>query len=454
VKPTRWRRGRRLAGLVALAVLAAAGLGHAALVGVGSHIHRVNAFGDMKNRPAHTRGTTFLLVGTDGRDGITPTEKRRYHLGGAPCHCTDTLMLAHLSEDRSRLSVVSIPRDTYVRLPQPAKINSAYAVGGPRLTVRTVEQLTGVHVDHYLEVSFTGFMKAVDLLGGVPVCTDRRLRDAWTGLDLSPGRHVLNGGQALQYVRSRHLDGASDLGRMRRQQRFVAEVLARATSGGLLTDPVRLTRVAGALLGSVRADRGLGADDLVALARGLHGLRPGSSQFASVPLAQLDYPVPGVGSAVRWDTAKAGRLWAALRADRPLPTVRGAAHAVTVAVPPASIRVQVENGTRVHGLAARADRSLRATGFATSGLPLNAPRTGVHRTTITYDPGWNRSAHALAAAFPGAALHAVRGQGPVLRVILGADFRRVRAVRPDSTVAEPDSGTAVSGTQEVCAGSA
>ncbi|PLW72636.1 LytR family transcriptional regulator, partial [Streptomyces sp. DJ] len=198
------------------------------------------------------------------------------------------------------------------------KINAAYARGGPGLTVRTVERMTGVRIDHYVEVDFTGFMKTVDLVGGVPVCTTHPLKDPHSGLDLPAGTTVLDGGRALQYVRARHLDGSSDLGRMHRQQRFLAQLVETAAGSGFLTDPVRLGRLARTLLDSVRADEGLTAGDLLLLGRAMKDLEPGSSEFVSVPLSGKEVKVPGGGSAVRWDEEEARKLFAAVREDRPL----------------------------------------------------------------------------------------------------------------------------------------
>lgn len=472
--PIRW--STRIAGGLALMIITASGIGHAVLTGVSGAIDRVDAFGGMEGRPDGSKGTNFLLVGTDGRDGLDPAEKKAYHLGGAPCHCTDTIMLVHLSADRSRASIVSIPRDTYVRLPDqpsasspspsvsasvsasatagptasgtasaapaaavqpdthPAKINEAYADGGPKLTVKTVEQITGVHIDHYLEIDFTSFMKTVDVIGGVQVCTTRPLKDSYTGLDLPVGTTKLDGGQALQYVRARHLDAAADLGRMQRQQRFMAQVIHKVTSGGVLANPLELSRVASTVLGSVRADQNLKAGDLIALAEGMKGFSAGSSEFGSVPLADTDYQVDGVGSTVKWDTAKAGKMWAAIRADRPLAVhhAKKKHKGVKVDVDPATIRVSVQNGTDTTGLAASAQKALAATGFATTGTPGTSEHRS-ERTVIRYDPGWDRSAKSLATALPGAELVAVPGQGKTMRVTLGNDFKAVTPVTADDT---------------------
>lgn len=478
--PIRW--STRIAGGMALLVITAAGIGHAVLNGVSGAIDRVDAFGGMEGRPDGSKGTNFLLVGTDGRDGLTPADRKAYHLGGAPCHCTDTIMLVHLSADRSRASIVSIPRDTYVRLPvgapaaapthkpsagtnaapaavtpaarptRPAKINEAYADGGPKLTVSTVEQITGVHIDHYLEIDFTSFMKTVDVIGGVQVCTTRPLQDSYTGLDLPVGTTKLDGGQALQYVRARHLDAAADLGRMQRQQRFMAQIIHKMTGSGTLANPVELGRVASTVLSSVRADQNLKAGDLIALAEGMKGFSPGSSEFGSVPLSDTDYRVAGVGSTVKWDTAKAGKMWAAIRADRPLAVHHRSSRkhkGVKVDVDPATIRVSVENGTDTSGLAAAAQKALHATGFATTGVPGTAEHRS-ERTVIRYDPGWDRSAHSLATALPGAELVAVRGQGKTMRVTLGTDFKAVTPVTADDGGASGTMDSALTGDEVGC----
>ncbi|WP_431036119.1 LCP family protein [Streptomyces sp. P6-2-1] len=493
-RPRRARRpaGRRrrvprwaVRGLTAcsLAVLLAAGAGHTLLSGVDHEIGRVDAFKGLagSGRPAAGHGMNLLLAGTDERARLDEETRQRYKLGGAPCHCTDTLMIVHLSADRSRASVVSLPRDSYAMLPphvdrnsgehhhaHPVKLNAAYAEGGPQLTVRTVEKLTKVKIDHYVEVDFTSFMRTVDALGGVEICTTKPLKDTYTGLDLSPGSHTLDGGQALQYVRARHVDAASDLGRMQRQQRFLAAVVERATSGGTLLNPVRLHEVAGALLSSVRADKGFGTDEILDLARAMHGFGPSSSEFVSMPLAAKGRRVPGIGDTLVWDEERAKALFTALREDHPL-----AAHKpspgpapLPVDVPPQQISVRVPHGSGDGSEAARLAKALRATGFAAevgtgaagTVKPAGAEATpgtgttGPARTTIAYDPGWDRSAHSLATALPGAGLVQRKGLGPTLEVVPGTDHltvAKVRAEDPNQAPKENKYG-AVRGDEVTC----
>lgn len=461
----------RVATTVSVVVLGAGAIGHALVTSLDTGIDRVDLFKDMKNRPDAGHGMNFLLVGTDGRDKITAAEKAKYRLGGAPCHCTDTIMLVHLSEDGRRASVVSLPRDSYAELPEhtdettgkghkphAVKINAAYAEGGPGLTVRTVEHMTGVKISHYLEVDFTSFMKTVDALGGVDICTPKPLKDSYTGLDLAPGTHNLDGGEALQYVRSRHLDAASDLGRMQRQQRFVAALINKATGSGVLLNPVKFRHVTSAVLGSVRADPGFGTEQLLRVNEAMRGFSPSSSEFTSVPLtgSGSGVMVKGLGSTVKWDPVKAKRLFTALREDKPLtdpqrpaPGPKAAVRATVVEVKPQDITVRVYNGTHSNGLGKRVNDALRAVGFRSGGAPLTSRVGNVRRTVVMYDPGWDRSAKSLAAALPGSELRPVAGQGGTMKVIAGTDFRAVAPVRAEVTAAAGQFG-AVTGDQVVC----
>ncbi|MGW7369919.1 LCP family protein [Streptomyces sp. NPDC054841] len=464
VERPRW--GIRMATSLSVLVLGVGGIGHSLVTGLDSGIGRVDPFKDMKNRPEAGNGMNILLVGTDGRNRITKEERRKYRLGGAPCRCTDTIMLVHISADRERASVVSLPRDSYTEIPahtdvttgkhhgkHALKLNAAYAEGGAALTVRTVEHMTKVKVDHYLEVDFTSFMKTVDAIGGVEICTARPLKDSYTGLDLPAGTHTLDGGKALQYVRSRHIDGAADLGRMQRQQRFMAALIHRATSSGVLLNPVKFREVGSAMLNAVRADREFGTDEMLTLGKAMRGFTPASSEFTSVPVGDVSYPVKGIGSTVKWDPVKSQRLFQALREDKPLaprrPGKPGAQRSKIIDVPPKQIRVQVYNGTRLDGLGARVDAALRATGFNTTRVPRNDDRRDVKRTVVSYDPRWDRSARSLAVALPGCELRAVHGQGATLKVTAGSGFTKVIPVRAEAPLTQ-GAFEAVTGDQVLC----
>ncbi|MFP3989206.1 LCP family protein [Streptomyces sp. E11-3] len=313
--------------------MSAAAAGHAA-VALPYQVQRVDVFdeiGDPESRPADGPGTNILLMGTDGRDTITREEKAAFHAGGRACDCADTLMLIHVSAMRDHVSVVSLPRDSYADIPahidkrtgaqqpaHPAKINAAYAKGGPALSVRTVEQMTGVRIDRYLQIDFRRFIDSVEAVDGVDVCTPRPLKDPATKLDLSPGTHRLGGGPSLQYVRSRKVDASADLGRVQRQQKFLVGVLRRLGSRHLLANPFTADDLARKVLGSTRVDQGFTVAELISLTRRLSYLPASQTEFTTVPLAGFNPLIEGVGSTLRWDKDKAAEMFARINRDQAL----------------------------------------------------------------------------------------------------------------------------------------
>ncbi|MEE1796866.1 LCP family protein [Streptomyces sp. BE308] len=286
---------------------------------------------------AQGHGMNILLVGTDGRDTITRQEKEKFRLGGVACDCTDTMMLIHISANRKRAGLVSIPRDSLAQLSphedrrtgerhgrHPSKINGAYAEGGADLSMRTVEEMTGVKIDRFLGVDFSRFMKTVDTVGGVDICTARPLRDPVTGLDLSPGTHRLKGGESLQYARARKVDNSADFGRIQRQQRFVVAFIKKLRADGTMRDPVRLAKLADVLLAGPRTEKSVTLPDLVSLAKDMHDIKLSSLEFASVPIRDFNADIEGVGSTLAWDEAKADAVFATMRKDRPLSSAKSA----------------------------------------------------------------------------------------------------------------------------------
>ncbi|WP_406011439.1 LCP family protein [Streptomyces sp. NBC_00637] len=275
------------------------------------------------------RALNILLMGTDERDTLTAHQKKKFHAGGQPCGCSDVLMLIHVSAHRDRVSVIGMPRDSYAEIPpyrekpgarerppHPAKLNAAYQEGGPELMIRTVESMAKLNIDRFLQVDFRRFMNSVDEIGGVEVCTPRRLKDPATRLDLKPGKHRLGGGQALQYVRSRHVDNSADLGRIQRQQRFLVQAWREVRERKLLTHPKRMTQLAEMLLGSGR--QGFQAGELIELAAALHRLPDSATEFTTVPIAGFAPARLGIGAALAWDRKETDALFATVRDDRPL----------------------------------------------------------------------------------------------------------------------------------------
>ncbi|MER5962995.1 LCP family protein [Streptomyces sp. NPDC002057] len=283
--------------------------------------------------PTPERGLNLLVVGIDTRKGVSAEEKARFRLGGKECDCTDVMMLVHVSAENDRVDVVSLPRDSLASFPDQhrdrrtgkvhaahqAKINGAWAEGGSSFTVETVESMTGLPVHRYLEIDFRRFMDTVDRVdGGVPVCTEKPLKDTVTGIDLQPGTKPVGGGEALQYVRSRRADGQMDFGRIRKQQKFVVNTLERLREG-ILGDHTRLRDLAETLRGTAATERGVSIGELLVLAARLRDLPPGRMTFATVPVRGFNAAVAGVGSTVGWDEAGAAKVFERLREDRPLP---------------------------------------------------------------------------------------------------------------------------------------
>lgn len=392
--------------------------------------------GPPADRPAAGHGTNILVVGVDSRAGLSKAEKDRLHVGGKGCNCTDVMMLVHLSQDGHRASVVSVPRDSYVEYADGSgvrgKINGAYARGGGSLTVKTVEKVTGLHVDHYLETNFKGFEQAVDGLGGATLCTDKHLQDENSGLDLTPGIHHADGRVALRYVRARHIERPGDLGRVRRQQRTVSDLLTRLTLEGALSDPVAAAGTARTLLRSVRTDKGTDLADLVRIGTVLGRLRPERTEFATVPIRLFDHRVSGVGSTLVWDEARSRALWGALAADRQITGDRRIQPVPEAPAPtnPAGIKVRVDE--------AAVAAALRAGGFAVTDTSASAAPhlRPPGPPLIRYAPGREGDAATLAAALPGARRQVVPGHDAFLDVAVGSRPAGVRKVTYDRNVAE------------------
>jgi LCP family protein required for cell wall assembly len=458
------RRGRRirLALLVCLSVLvlATAGAGWLYLK-LDGNISTFDSGGLSDHRPeaGSQKGENVLLIGSDARTGGNDK------LGGGDkddIGRSDTTFLLHIYADHQHALAVSIPRDTLVTLP-PCKLpdgswtktqpdtmfNAAYSVGdtakgNPACTQNTVEQLTGLRVDHTVVVDFKGFARLTEVVGGVKVCLPQDVYQS----DLNPhrttpgkrlftkGEQTVSGQKALDYVRIRHgLGDGSDIGRIKRQQAFVASLLKEVKSRGLT--PARLLPLADAATKSLTVDSGLGtADKLISFAMALKDIDLHNTKFVTVPWRYE-------GSRVAVVQPDASELFATLKADRTIDgknaggKKKSAETASAAPVSGAGIGVFVYNGTTVTGLAARAAATLTSDGFTVTGTATAATQdhTG---TSVDYGPGELSRARTVAEAFPGAELESVTGAG--ISVVLGRSYAAAPTATPTAVPTEVADG--------------
>ncbi|MBA9004682.1 LCP family protein required for cell wall assembly [Actinomadura cellulosilytica] len=313
-RPPRRRPGRVVAWLlVAVLVLVVGGYFY-----LDSRLNRIDALPDYSGRPADTPGTNWLVVGSDSREGLDADDRRKLRTGNAAGRRTDSMMLLHYGDGGTTL--VSLPRDSFVAIPGHGsnKLNAAYAFGGPKLLVRTVEQATGIRIDHYAEIGFGGFVGVVDAVGGVDMCLKQPLRDPKAGLNLRPGCQTLSGAEALGFVRTRKFANG-DLERVQNQRRFFAALMDKATSPGVLFNPFRSIPLALNSTSNFTVDEGDHLLDLVRLMWAMRSLSGGDGVTTTVPVGGFGSSA-AAGSFVRWDRAKSEALFEALREDEPVPS--------------------------------------------------------------------------------------------------------------------------------------
>ncbi len=271
-------------------------------------------------RPTDTSGYNYLLVGSDSREGLTKAQRKKYATGNAAGNRTDTIMLVHVSESGGKPVMVSLPRDSYVPIPGhgPDKINAAYSIGGPKLLTNTVEQVTGIHVDGYVEIGLGGFAAVVDSVGGVDLCVPRDMKDKKAGIDLKKGCQTLDGGNALGYVRSRYEDPLGDIGRAARQRQFLGALMKKAATPSTVLIPWRYKSFADASAAGLAVGQETGIMDAVRVLQAMRAVSNDEGLSLSVPTSDLAYRTSAGALAVKWDTERAKALFTALKNDEPL----------------------------------------------------------------------------------------------------------------------------------------
>ncbi len=273
------------------------------------------------DRPAEGKGTNYLIVGSDSREGMSKEDKKRLHTGSAEGKRTDSMMILHTGDNGT--TMISLPRDSNITIPSfkgsdsgkmyPArganKLNAAYAFDGPELLVRTVEYNTGLHIDHYAEIGFDGFASIVDAVGGVEMDIPKGFKDEKSGADFKAGKQTLNGEQALAFVRTRYALPGSDLDRTKNQQKFLAALAHQVATPSTIINPFKLYPVMGSGLDSLIVDKDMSLWNLVSMFWAMKGVTGGDGK-------QMNMPIAGsVGGNLAWDMPKVKQLVNELKND-------------------------------------------------------------------------------------------------------------------------------------------
>lgn len=471
------------AGLTALLVFAATGVAWGFKSWVDSGLQQISALDENSSsilQADEQRGDeNFLLVGSDSRANVDPNDQVGTD-SMVPGARSDTTMIAHIPADRSRVVIVSFPRDLEVNRPaceqwdaktnayagqtvaaeSAVKLNSAFEVGGPKCVTKLVQQISGLKINHYVGIDFDGFKGMVDAVQGVQVCVEKPIKDGVLGVVVpEAGKEVtLTGDQALSFVRARHVTGdlTSDYGRIIRQQRFLSSLLRKAMSNQVLLDPGKLTSFLDAFSKATVGDN-VGVDQLFTLGESLQQLDAGRVTFVTVPT---------VGEAnergnevLRESDTKA--LFGAIIGNTPLPGEKPAesptpddgspanqatpppAGADTSIADPKTVKIQVLNGGNpTTGVARKAADKLADVGFEVVRVD-NAPET-VAATTVKFGAGKEQAARTLAAAIPGAQIQQDPALAGVVMLVIGPGFTgnvvtpQAGGAAPPATPATPE----------------
>src|SRR5215469_13930505 len=363
----RGSRRRRIAGWIAvITTVLVTGTSLVAYAAYLNTLHSIETFSTSglgsHRPPAYDASENILMVGSDSRAGSN--QKFGKNVQGQR---SDTMLIVHIRPHHQGAVVVSLPRDSEVPIlackadtkhgyqGQPAvpgqteMLNATFAVGGPLCLWKTIEQETGIRIDHYVGLTFSGFINVINDIGGVNVCLPQSIHDPKSGLNLSAGKHHVKGFEALAFWRERYVGEGSDLQRIQRQQYLMAGLMQEVKTGKLLSDYPRMYKVLRDTAHALTVDQGLSLSDMVSLAENLRTLTSKSVRFITVPNA----PDPSNANRVVWQQPQANRLFYAIEHDTAIhkpkkkagtpPTTLGAT------VSPDKVQVEVLNGNGIQG---------------------------------------------------------------------------------------------------------
>jgi LCP family protein required for cell wall assembly len=310
----RWMRPKRILLILGALVVVLAILGTYLYFNVNGKLNRANVLTAYNGRPAPTAGTNWLITGSDSRGGLTRAQEAQLALGhDVAGGRSDTIMVLHIPANGDPPVLVSIPRDSYVPIPGYGwnKINAAYALGGPKLLAETVQNVTGLYINHYLGIGLGGLVDSVNAVGGVRLCLPAAVKDPLAGLNLPKGCQNLNGGQVLSFVRTRNFP-LGDLQREEDQRLLLSALLKKMTSAGVLFNPFAIIPAANSIAATLDVDPSVQLLDLYSVGQALR-----SPVSTSVPFGSFQNT--SAGSVIRWDSAKALQLFSDLAKDKPVP---------------------------------------------------------------------------------------------------------------------------------------
>ncbi|WP_106849581.1 LCP family protein [Blastococcus sp. Marseille-P5729] len=455
-KPAPWVKVvRGIAGVLSVLLLAGAAYGTSLMnrAHSGSGTLAGTEGEHNSDRLGNHEDINILVVGNDSRAGYTQEQLDQLSTTQEETLATDTIMLIHVPANGTRIRVVSFPRDSWVSIPDMGskhKINAAYVNGyyslpddaaeeqrqaaGQAYLINTVSQLSGLKIDHYVEVTLLGFYDLTNALGGVEVnlCAPSKDPSGDSGADFPAGKQVLEGQEALSFVRQRKGLEGGDLGRIKRQQYFFGAVIRQVLDQGLLdlVNVGKLTNIIDALSGTIRYDQNL---DPIALADQMSNIAAGNVEFMTIPLAEnYEEKIDGMDVVIPADQAVLDKFFDTLSAEGTDDDAAGSsAPEAPATVDPKSVTLDVYNGTEVEGAQQTVADELSAQGFQIENT-LTAYTTDYAASIVQYPAGMEKEANTVAAAVPGATVEESDQVDKVL-LIVGQNYPGLLPEAPPQT---------------------
>lgn len=458
----RKRHWLRWTSLAVVVILAGGAIGaYVKYRQVYDSIKRVPLTG-LGKRPVNysTASENILVYGLDSRAGLSRHQQAMLHTGDDQTDNTDTIMLIHMSPGRHLITVLSIPRDTMVPMyqcdaspghpgqaadpGQYVQINSLIAVGGPSCLFKSVEQQTGVYIDHFIGIGMLGFVNAVNDLGGVNVCVPFNVNDPMSGLKLPAGQDHVTGVQALAFWRTREDIGTgSDLERIQRDQFMSAQLVKAVLGSDLLNSPLKLLNVVTDVAAQMTTDSAMSPSDLFDIGQSLRGLNGKDVQFITAP----NEPYPAEAGRVQFAEPQAGEVFSAIAHDvtvpkvAPAPTSTPTAGAQVLTTSPSKVKVEVLNGSGAQGVAGQAATTLSGLGFDVTGTGDAATFSYAH-SVIEYASSADMAAvNTLKTELTGVAVQQDASLTPgTIELIIGSDYAGLTP-QNGTTTSPPVSGS-------------